>query len=206
MRDVTTHNFGLLIAYLLPGLTALWGASHFSETIRAWLGHPPTPAPTVGGFLYVTIGAVMAGLIVSTVRWLIVDRIHHWTGVRRPDFDYARLQQNIGAFELLVRHHYMYYKSNANILVSVLFAYLAHRISTGFWTTPIRGIDIACLLLALLLFLASRDNLRNYYRRVEMSLGSRTIESVNSQNFPDCSTSGTKDGDEELTKPADSLH
>ncbi len=54
MQDVSTRNFGLLIAYLLPGFTTLWGLSYVSETIRLWLGSPPTSLPTAGGFLYVT--------------------------------------------------------------------------------------------------------------------------------------------------------
>ena len=73
MRDVTNNNFGLLIAYVLPGLTALWGAAHFSPTLRFWLAASPSELPTVGGFLYVTLGSVAAGMTVSTVRWLIVD-------------------------------------------------------------------------------------------------------------------------------------
>jgi hypothetical protein len=40
MRDVTGQNFGLLIAYVLPGLTALWGVSFFSDTVRSWLNGP----------------------------------------------------------------------------------------------------------------------------------------------------------------------
>jgi len=206
VNHVTRNNFGLLIAYVLPGVTALWGVSYFSPIVASWLGAAPTDAPTVGAFLYVSIAAVMAGMTVSTVRWLLVDTIHHWTGIGRPDFDYARLEQNIRAFDLLVRHHYIYYKFHSNMLISVAFAYFARRTAAGFWSMPINGTDVACLLLGLVLFLGSRNNLRNYYRRVEMSLGSRSIESVDSQDVPDSHTSGTKDNEQELTKPADSLH
>lgn len=159
-----------MISYLLPGLTVLWGVSYFSPTVQMWLGDRSSDAPTIAGFLYVTLLAVGAGVVVSTVRWMIVDRIHHWTGVRRPDFNYARLEQNIGAFDVLVRHHYEYYKFHSNGVVAVLFAYLARRIATGFWSTPPGMVDVGCLLLAGILFAGSRDNLRNYYRRVEMSL------------------------------------
>jgi len=44
---------------------------------------------------------------------MLLDPIHHWTGIRRPDFDYAQLECNIQAFDLLVRHHYDYYKASA---------------------------------------------------------------------------------------------
>src|SRR5438093_134632 len=52
VRDVTSENFGLLIAYLLPGFVALWGVSPAVPGAGAWLAAPPVGAPTVGGFLY----------------------------------------------------------------------------------------------------------------------------------------------------------
>ena len=206
MRDVTTHNFGLLIAYLLPGFTALWGVGYFSPTVASWLGTGRAQTPTVGGFLYVTIAAVMAGLTVSTIRWIVVDTIHHRTGISRPDFDYARLEQNVRAFDLLVRHHYDYYKWHANLLVSVAFTYLAHRIAIGFWTRPLTGTDTLVFLLGLVLFVGSRNNLKNYYRRVEMSLGSRDQESPETRKVAASHENGAQHSDQELTKPTDSLH
>lgn len=169
----------------MPGLIALWGVSYFSPTLQTWLGSRPSDAPTVAGFLYVTPAAIGAGITVSTVRWMVLDTIHHWTGIRRPDFDYARLECNIQAFDLLVRHHYNYYKASANGLVALAFTYLAHRTADGFWTTPIGATDLACLLLGLVLFVGSRNNLGSYYRRVEMSLGSRAQESRESRNGAD---------------------
>jgi len=51
MREVSTKNFGLLIAFLLPGFTAILATSYFSDTVRSWLGGSHADAPTVGGFL-----------------------------------------------------------------------------------------------------------------------------------------------------------
>jgi len=205
VKDLSTRNFGLVISYLLPGLTALWGVSYFSPAVQIWLGSRPADSPTIAGFLYLTLAAVGAGMTVSAIRWIVLDRIHHWTGIRRPDFDYARLESNIQAFDLLVRHHYDYYKAYGNGLVSVLFTYFSHRAATGFWTTPIGAVDLGCLLLGLVLFVASRDNLRNYYRRVELSLGSRDQEPLQPQDVAASHESGAKHSDQELTKPPDSL-
>ncbi len=36
----------------------------------------------------------------STVRWLIIDGVHHLTGLREPDWDFARLGANVAAFGL----------------------------------------------------------------------------------------------------------
>jgi len=95
MRDVTNNNFGLLIAYVLPGLTVLWGASHFSATLQSWLASNSTDLPTVGGFLYITLGSVAAGMMMSTVRWLLVDGIHHLTGLKESIWVFSRLGPNV---------------------------------------------------------------------------------------------------------------
>ena len=97
MKELSDKNFGLLIAYLLPGFTAVWGMSYLSPTVHAWLGEASPDGPTVGGFLYVTLGSVAAGLTVSTVRWAVIDTFHHWTGLNQPQWDFAKLQANIAA-------------------------------------------------------------------------------------------------------------
>ena len=76
MRELNSGNFGLVIAYLLPGFVALLGVSFFSEPVQTWFSVSPVALPTVGGFLYVTLGSLSAGVIVSTVRWATVDTIH----------------------------------------------------------------------------------------------------------------------------------
>ncbi len=110
MKDVTASNFGLLIAYLAPGFTTLWGLSHFSPTLRSWLGSAASSQPTVGGFLYVTVASVAVGLTVSAVRWAIIDTLHHSTGVTQPDWDFAKLRDSVVGFNVLNELYYRYYQ------------------------------------------------------------------------------------------------
>ena len=81
-RESSVNDFGLLIAYVLPGFVALWGGTYVSESLRTWIGSSATEGPTLGGFLYMTVGSIAAGLTVSTVRWMVIDTLHHATGVR----------------------------------------------------------------------------------------------------------------------------
>src|ERR1043166_8838461 len=100
MKEVSSDNFGLLIAFLLPGFTALWGISYFSETVSRWLTQSGAAAPTVGGFLYITLASVAAGVTVSTVRWGVLDTIHRWTGLPQPRWDFSRLPDKVAAYNV----------------------------------------------------------------------------------------------------------
>jgi hypothetical protein len=172
VNDLNSGSFGLLISYVLPGMTALWALSYPSPTVRAWLTDTAAAGPTIGGFLNVTLAALVAGLVASTVRWMTIDRLHALTGLRRPTFNYGSLCERISGFDLLVRHHYEYYKFHANMLVAVLFWAVARHIGPGGISPMIDGVDVLALILVGILFVGSRDNLRNYYERTRMLLGS----------------------------------
>jgi hypothetical protein len=159
-------NFGLLIAYIIPGFTALKGLPYLAESPGSWGAVGGDPTATVAGFLFGTIEAVTAGLTVSTVRWLVLDSLHHRTGIRAPAWDFALLEKNVAAFELLVHIHYRYYKSYANMVIALLWSYAWHGYRLG-W----RGVPY--LLLAGLFFLGSRDCLAKYYGRAGRLLSDR---------------------------------
>ena len=169
MQTVTSSNFGLLIAYILPGFTVLWGLSRFSDTLSHWLGVVPTESPTIGGFLYVTLASVAAGLTVSTIRWLVIDTLHHRTGVTPPNWDLTRLEDRIGSFRTFIEHHYRYYQAYGNLLVALVIV-LGVRWGSGVEQQPWTGITI--LALTVLFYLGSRDALKKYYLRVELALQS----------------------------------
>jgi hypothetical protein len=169
MTNVTESNFGLLVAYVLPGFVVLLGLAAYSETVRHWLTAGGSTQPTVGGFLYVTLASVTLGLIVSTVRWGVLDRLHHATGVRAPKWNFRGLDQKLPAFELLVESHYRYYQFYGNALVASAIAFGAWRIAKS--AAP-QAIDAAFALFELLLLAGSRDTLRKYYGRVEQLLSS----------------------------------
>jgi hypothetical protein len=171
MRHATSTNFGLLIAYLLPGFTSLVGIAQLSGTARAWLGSSQNDAPTVGGFLYVTLASVAAGLTASTVRWLAIDAIHHWTGVRKPVWDFAKLQSHANAYGILEENHYRYYQFYANMLVSLAVVMICRWIAQPNWQVAPDRLDSIFVLLMAAFFAGSRDTLQKYYRRVDDLLG-----------------------------------
>jgi hypothetical protein len=168
MTDLSEKNFGLLIAYVVPGAIVLVGLGAFSPAIQTWLVNPTPANPSIGGFLFATLASVTAGMTASAVRWVIIDKLHHLTGVVKPAWDDSKLPERLEAFEAIVEAHYRYYQFHSNSLVAMLFAYAAWRPSLG--TRPV-GSDLSATILAAIFFAVSRDNLRRYYGRAAVLLG-----------------------------------
>lgn len=173
MQSVSNDSFGPLIAYLVPGATALYGLSPFLPAVRAWFGATPGDAPTIGGFLFLTVAALAVGMTVSAVRWATVDQLHARTGLPPPPLDFARLGVNAEAFQLLIDIHYRHYQFYANMFVATAAAWVAHRTVTG-WTQPAESVDVAILILEPVFLLTSRDTLRKYYARTRQLLSPRS--------------------------------
>src|SRR5687768_14627407 len=91
MQSVTNASFGPLIAYLVPGATVLFGVSRFSPTLRTWFAATPIDSPTIGGFLYLTLASLTAGMTITAVRWAVLDTVNGWTGLRLPPLDFSKL-------------------------------------------------------------------------------------------------------------------
>lgn len=170
-QEASGANFGLFIGYILPGFTAIQGLPFLTESQATWGTAGTGASTTFPTFLSGTMEAMAAGLTISTVRWLVIDRLHHRTGVRPPAWDFALLEKKVAAFELLVEGHYRYYKFYANMVVALLCAYAARAGSLG-WA------GLAYWLLSGLFFVASRDSLRRYYERAGRLLGARSPTEV----------------------------
>lgn len=171
MNNLTSSNFGILIAFVLPGAVALLGVSYFSPLVESWLVSTTSNSPTIGGFLYLTLAAVLAGLTASTVRWMVVDTIHHWTGIRRPRWDFSEFDRKVSGYDKLGEVHYRFYQFYGNTLMSLVFSWICRRVAFGFWTAPLAWIDLGFLLMGVIFFAGSRDTFQKYTQRLEMLLG-----------------------------------
>ena len=165
-----------LISYLVPGVTALLGLSPFIPAVQEWFAATPDNAPTIGGFLYLTVAAFGTGMILSAVRWAFLDALHARTGLLPPPRDFSRLGSNVEAMRLLIEIHYRHYLFFGNELVAVIVAWAAHRTAVG-WTAAAGLLDVAVFVLVPILFAASRDTLRNYYERTSQLLARPTSSS-----------------------------
>jgi hypothetical protein len=170
VNDSSTKQFGLMVAYLLPGFVALTGLAPFAPVVAAWLQSGEQTQAGLGPPVYAVLAATTIGMVVSCFRWLIVDQIHRMTGIVPPLWDDSRLDQRLSAFDYLVESHYRYYQFVANMIVAIVAAYLPNRLMH---TSPLLGVasDVAVMILCIALFAASRNALSKYYLRTARLIG-----------------------------------
>jgi hypothetical protein len=193
MTGNSSRQFGLIIAYVLPGFIALVGLSPVFPGVAQWLR--PVSAGQfdfgLGPPLYAILAAMALGLVLDSFRWISIDQVHHWMGVRRPTWEDGQLERVLGAFDYLVQNHYRFYAFNANTLIAVLTTYGLNRV---LGTLPLLGpsTDVATVLLLVVLFLASRSALANYFARTSRLIGltATDLEATNMYNGNDHGGSG----------------
>ncbi len=170
VRDITASNFGIAIAFLIPGFITLWGFSQLSPSLTGWMVVTSQAGFTIGGFLYVTLASLTLGLIASTIRWAVIDTIHHHTGVTRPDLEFGNLHDRTQAFSAIVEDRYRFYLFYGNSCVALPIATVCELVSGTPWVIVVPAIAVEALLLA-----GSRHSLTHYYRELAQLLGESTL-------------------------------
>ena len=165
--DIFNRQFGLLIAFLLPGFVTLAGIAPLSPTVAGWLR--ADQSVPFGSPLYVLLAATAAGMIVSCFRWITIDQILLLTGVPKSAFNAKALEESPAAFSVLVEQHYRFHQFYGNTLIAVIWTY---GVYCWVGTLSLRpGIDIAVLILCAVLFAGSRDALEKYRQRTSLLVG-----------------------------------
>jgi hypothetical protein len=177
MQSLSNDNFGPLVAYLVPGATALWGMSEFSPEVRSLFAISASDAPTIGGFLYLTLLSLGIGMTVTAIRWVIVDSLHRITGLKPPILNFAHLHERTDAFALLIEIHYRHYQFYSNMFIATAIVYLCYGLKSesllpfGAWT-------ILLFVLEAIFLVTSRDTLSKYFIRSQQLLSTSQKESI----------------------------
>lgn len=164
--DSIDKNFGILIAFGLPGFLFLAGLPLEARPFTDQLCSPSSP-PTLGGFLYALPVSLGCGIMLSGIRWITVDWLMHLSGLEQPRLNFAKLAPQLPAYTVLVEHHYRYYQFYSNTLVAVIGLLLAH---IRLREIPSLELLVWIVTLCIILFFAARDCLRRYYSRLTQIL------------------------------------
>lgn len=167
MTDATGKYFGLVIAYVLPGFAALWSLRPYSAVVRSWLATSATLPAGLEAVFFVTLASTAAGMTLSALRWAVIDSAIALSGVRRPAWDDARLQDNVHAWEIVVEAHYRYFQFYAHM--ALVLPFLAATLPLSASSVVPFAVLCECLFLA-----AARDALAKYYSRASRLLGTVT--------------------------------
>ena len=168
--DTLPKQFGLLIAYLLPGFVVLLGLEPVVPMLAEWFRPVNHADLGFGPPIYAVMAATTLGMAVSSIRWLVIDHLHGWMGVKTPPIDFAAMDGRLQEFSYIVEGTYRFYQHSANMLVAVALAYGTNRLLR---TSPLLGpgTDLGVFILCAIFFAASRDSLVRYYVRAGRLLG-----------------------------------
>src|SRR5882757_4441646 len=121
--DVTSTSFGLVIAYLLPGLAGLACLPFWSQRAKSVLDTFTKTESNVGLFLLVVMVGLAIGLMIAALRWVIYELLLCRSYRLRPE-DFAHLgvdEKRLEAFTAAVDAHYRYHQFWGGMSVAIPF-------------------------------------------------------------------------------------
>jgi len=125
LKDVTSTSFGYIIAFLLPGLAALYALSLWSAKTAEMLRTFLTSNSNIGLFLLVIATALGLGLLVSVWRAFLFQRwFYRGDRLRPSDFAQLSSEAKLTAYRAAIDETYRYHQFFGGITVVLPFLYL----------------------------------------------------------------------------------
>lgn len=124
VQDVTATTFGFVIAFLLPGVVALFSLTYWHAPVADAFDTFLTTEANLGLFLFMLLGALILGLVVSPVRWLLYDVIlSRWGRVYGPkptseEWQRLRESERFAAFRATIDETYRYHQFFGGITIT----------------------------------------------------------------------------------------
>lgn len=167
MNSIGALDFGMVIAYLLPGFLAFFGLRYASPATDQLFLLSFAKDNGIGVELSIVLFALVAGVAVSALRSSVLDLIQRWSGVKKPKFDFSKLKDPnvLKSFEATISNTYRFaqFYGNAFIALSFLAVMRAWGSGTLGYKKPVFVIIVASLIV---LFVAHRQQLRQTYETI----------------------------------------
>lgn len=161
------NDFGLLIAYVIPGFSLLYGTSYLVPELQVWFSLDALNAMSGASLVLLAVTAIGAGLVAHTIRWCLLDSLHHWTGLRPQQWDFSKFAANLGAYDKLTENHYRYYQFYGGMVVTLAWSLIARSYALQ---VTVDANNLALVVLMILMAWGSRDTLSRYYSRLNAVL------------------------------------
>jgi len=132
------RSFALIIAFVLPGLIALFGIATVNPTVLAWFTGAAA-GPTLVGLFFVLFAALALSLVISALRWYLFEQLAWLPGCpivkAPPRFNQAKRVTCEAQFIDIRHQHYYYYLAHSHTALAIPIAVMAWM--SGHWmTTP----------------------------------------------------------------------
>jgi hypothetical protein len=158
VKDVTTTSFGLIIAYVLPGLVGLYTLTLWSNSAKKIANTFYSAQSDVGLSLLVLAAAVVVGLQVNALRFLCYERLLCRAAKIAPEkFKELASTDKLTIFITILEENFRYHQffGSMTLLLPVLSAGLLKYVNTNVSSFWFIFVTISfTLLLALLMFLS----------------------------------------------------
>jgi hypothetical protein len=162
VRDLVAENFGIVVAYVVPGGVALLAGMYASPGLKGWVSQAAGEATTFGGFLILVTVALGLGMIVQAARFFFFERFLTWRRLpgssrikdRYPDLFRERASHSTrrepevrAAFRELSEAHYRFYQCHGGLFIAGPAAF----VSWWYWRPSSAGVVKLAVVGALLL-------------------------------------------------------
>ena len=175
MKDITSTSFGLMIAYLLPGLVGLASLAFWSSTVRNVLEAFLRTESSIGLFLLVILVALIIGLLVTVFRyfiyeWFIYKIVCKNQPLGSTDFGAIGTQDaKLAAFRAAVDEHYRYHQFWGGMTIVLLLFCIGlfnyHFNEIDFF--KLMSIIVGFILLEVILGVAALEAYKQYVTRAK---------------------------------------
>lgn len=165
MKTLPGLDFGLIIAFFLPGFVAVYALGCFSPRISEVFSALLSKDQAFGASFMITVLALSAGLVISGIRAFALDFLHEKTWPSMPDLDYSKLNSEgkLEVFKEAINNTYRFYQFYGNMFVALAFLTCVRYGVVGVDIRSQKTVFLASLLALLALLIQSRATFRNTY-------------------------------------------
>jgi hypothetical protein len=176
MKELSSTVFGLLIAYVLPGLTACYGLSLWSPRLNGVVEALVSGQASATILVCTILASITVGLQLTAVRWLIFERWicrkHSFTG---EEFQQLHVEGKFAAFRIAIDEQYRYHQFWGGMSIAQLL-FFARWISTHWFPSYQNFVTIVLVMptVELLTLFAAKVAYERYIERSKWILKKET--------------------------------